>query len=149
MGSERKGGSGMQITLLSSIIILVSVFPTQQKNLDTRNQRKMPVEVWCVGDDLFSQGMCQALFSAFESTPEFDWLDENKPGNLIITIPENVGWKKVGKRTKVSYSVEFSTFDDRVFMTRKGWCWQQEYATCAHQIFQHARVAASKLRAGH
>lgn len=98
----------MQMTLLSSIIILVSVFSTQQKNPETRNQRKTPVKVWCVGDDLFSQGMCQAFFAAFESTPDFDYLDENQPGNLIVTIPENVSWKKVGKRTKISYVVEFS-----------------------------------------
>lgn len=139
----------MQMTLLASIIILVSAFPTQQKNPETRNQRKTPVKVWCVGDDMFSQGMCQAFFAAFESTPDFDYLDENQPGNLIVTIPENVGWKKVGKRTKISYVVEFSTSDDRVFMTRKGWCWHKEYAICANQILQQARIAARKLHSEH
>jgi hypothetical protein len=133
------------MTLLASIIILVSVVPIQRKNPETKNYRKTPVEVWCTGDDLFSQGMCQAFFAAFESTPHFDLQDENKPGNLIVRIPENVGWKKVGKRTKITYVVEFSTSDDRVFMTRKGSCWHKDYAACANQILKQARVAARKL----
>ena len=103
------------------------------------------MELWCVGDDLFSQGMCKAFFSAFESTSDFDLQEENKPGNLIVTIPENVGWKNFGKRTKISYSVEFSTSDDRVFMTSKGWCWHKDYATCANQILKQTKIAARRL----
>jgi len=103
------------------------------------------VELWCVGDDLFSQGMCKAFFSAFESTSDFDLQEENKPGNLIVTIPENVGWKKVKKRTRITYVVEFSTADERVFMTRKGWCWHKEYSKCAGQILKEAKVAARRL----
>ena len=100
------------------------------------------MELWCVGDDLFSQGMCKAFFSAFESTSDFELQEENKPGNLIVTIPENVGWKKFGKRTKIFYLVEFSTSDDRVFMTSKGWCWHKDYATCANQILKQTKIAA-------
>jgi len=135
----------MQMTLVASIMILVSLLPTEQKNLGTGNRRKTPVELWCVGDDDFSQRMRQAFFAAFESSPDFDLQEENKPGNLIVTIPENVGWKEVGKRTKITYIVEFSTSDERVFMTRKGWCWHQEYAKCANQILKEAKVAARKL----
>ena len=135
----------MQMTLLASIIILVSVFPTQRNNPKTRVQRKPPVELWCTGDDLLSQRMCQAFFAAFESSPDFDLQEENKPGNLIVTIPQNVGWREVGKRTKISYVVEFSTSDDRVFMTRKGSCWHEDYKKCANQILKEAKVAARKL----
>ena len=132
------------MTLLASIIILIAAFPVRNAP-ETGNQKKPPVELWCTGDDLFIQWMCQAFFSAFASSPDFDLPEETKPGNLIITIPENVGWKKVGKRTKITYIVEFSTFDDRVFMTRKGWCWEKEYAKCANQILKEAKVAARKL----
>lgn len=135
----------MQLSILASLIILVSTVPIQQKNPETGNQRKTPVKVWCTGDDLFSQGMCQAYFDAFMASPHFDYLDEEQPGNLIVTIPENVGWKKVGKRTKITYVVEFSTSDDRVFMTRKGSCWHKDYAKCANQILKQAKVAARKL----
>jgi len=70
---------------------------------------------------------------------------ENKAGNLIVRIPENVGWREVGKRKKVSYVVEFSTSDDRVFMIRKGSCWHEKYAKCANQILNEAKIAARKL----
>ena len=126
-------------------MIVFSLLPTEQGNPPIGNQRKPPVELWCTGDDLFSQRMCQAFFAAFESSPHFDVQEENKPGNLIVRIPENVGWRKVGKRTKISYLVEFSTSDDRVLMTRKGSCWHEEYAKCANQILKAAKIAARKL----
>lgn len=90
----------MQVTLVASIILLVSLLPTQQKNPDTGKQRETPVELWCVGDDVFSKAMCKAFFAAFESSPDFKLQDKNKLGNLIVTIPENVGWKEIGKRTE-------------------------------------------------
>src|SRR5689334_19904733 len=135
----------MQMTLVPSIMILVFLSPTWQKHSNTGNQRKTPVELWFVGDDDFSQRMRQAFFAAFESSPDFYLQEENKAGNLIVTIPENVGWKEVGKRTKITYIVEFSTSDERVFMTRKGWCWHEEYAKCANQILKDAKLAARKL----
>jgi hypothetical protein len=135
----------MQMTLVASIMVLVSLLPAGQKNSGIGNQRKTLVEVWCTGDDGFSQRMCQAFFAAFESSPDFDLQEKNKPESLIVTIPENVGWKEVGKRTKITYIVEFSTSDERVFMTRKGWCWHGEYAKCANQILKEAKVAARKL----
>ena len=128
----------MQMTLLASLMVLLSVFPTEQK-------RKTPVQLWCVGDDVFSKRMCKAFVAAFESSPEFNLQEENKLGNLIVTIPENIGWKGVGKRTKITYVVEFSPSDKRVFLTRKGWCWHEEYAKCANQILKEAIVAARKL----
>jgi len=135
----------MQMTLLASIMILVSLFTSEQGYRRAGNPPKPPVELWCTGDDLYSQWMCKAFFAAFESSPDFNLQEENKLGNLIVTIPENVGWKEVGKRTKITYVVEFSTSDERVFMRRKGWCWHQEYAKCANQILKEARVAARKL----
>ena len=81
-------------------MILVSLFPAAQGNPHLGNQKKPPVELWCTGDDLLSQRMCQAFFAAFESNPDFDLQEENKPGNLIVTIPENVGWKKSGNAPK-------------------------------------------------
>ena len=135
----------MQMTLVASIMILVSLSPIEQKTLGTGKQKKTPVELWCVGDDVFSKAMCQAFFAAFKSSPDFNLQEEHKLGNLIVTIPENVGWKEVGKRTKITYVVEFSRADNQVFMTRKGWCWHKEYGKCAVQILKDAKVAARKL----
>lgn len=139
----------MQMPLLASIIMFISLIPTAQRNTHPGKQAKQPAELWCTGDDDLSQRMCHAFFTAFESTQYFDLQEENKPGNLIISIPENVGWKKVGKRMKIFYSVEFSTSDERVFMTRKGWCWHKQYDRCANQILRHARVATRRLAFQH
>ena len=134
----------MPMTLIASIIILIAGLAIRN-DPETRNQKKPPVELWCTGDDSLSQRMCQAFFAAFESSPDFNLQEENKPGNLIVSIPENVGWREVGKRTTILYRVEFSTSDDRVFMKRKGWCWHEEYAKCANQILKEAKVAARRL----
>jgi hypothetical protein len=81
-------------------MVLVSLLPNEQGNPEIGTKGKTPVEVWCVGDDVFSKGMCQAFFAAFASTPDFALQDENKPGNLIITIPENVVGKTSGNARK-------------------------------------------------
>ena len=46
-------------------MILVSLLATEQKNPAIGKPRKTPVELWCVGDDVFSKEMCQAVFGAF------------------------------------------------------------------------------------
>ena len=78
-------------------MILVSLLPSDQKNPATGKHTKTPVELWCVGDDVFSKGMCQAFFAAFESSPDFNLQEKNKLGNLIITIPENCGMERSWK----------------------------------------------------
>jgi len=68
----------MQMTFVASIMILFSLLPIQQKSPATGEQRKTPVELWCVGDDVFTKGMCQAFFAAFESSPDFKFAGEKQ-----------------------------------------------------------------------
>jgi hypothetical protein len=86
----------MQMTLLASIIILISVFP--QSRRPESNNKKTAVELWCVGDDLLSQRMCQAFFAAFESSPDFDLQEQNKSGNLIVNDPRKC-WLEKNRKT--------------------------------------------------
>ncbi len=79
------------MTLLASIIILVAEFPIQN-DPETRNQRKPPRNM--VYGVIFVES---AGFAAFESRLDFDLREGKKPGNLIVRIPENVGWKKVNR----------------------------------------------------
>lgn len=44
----------MQMTLLASVMILVSLLHTEQGNPHIGHPKKTPVELWCVGDDRFS-----------------------------------------------------------------------------------------------
>ena len=68
-----------------------------------------------------------------------------KAGTLVVTIPTNVDWRQVGKRTQVLYTVEFSSTEGRNLGVRKGSCWEDELEKCAAQIVQDAKKAARKM----
>lgn len=98
---------------------------------------------------MLTRGVCYALESAFESTSDFALSDGNPPGILVVTIPTNVDWKENGKRTRVFYTVEFTTADDKKLRTRKGKCWNDNFARCANQILKQARIEARKVHTEH
>ena len=103
------------------------------------------VEVWCVGDDGLTIRLRDTLESAFSSSREFHLSSGKKQGTLVVTIPSNVGWKQVGKRTKVYYTVEFAAADGQGLNTSNGTCWEDALAKCAAQIVRDAKVAVRKL----
>jgi hypothetical protein len=84
----------MQMTLVALIMILVSLLPTEQKNPITGKQRKTPVELWCVGDDVFSKEMCQAFFAAFEPSPDFNLQEETSLEISSLRSRKMLGGKK-------------------------------------------------------
>jgi hypothetical protein len=64
---------------------------------------------------------------------------------MIVTIPTNVDWKERGTRTRVFYTVEFTSSNDRNLGKKKGECWENELKICASQIVRQAKIAARKL----
>ncbi|MEP6740987.1 MAG: hypothetical protein ABJB61_00705, partial [bacterium] len=106
-----------------------------------------PVEVWCGADDGLTQGVRDALETAFASTPDFVLSSGKRTGTLLVTIPTHVRWKEIGERTQVFYIVEFTSADDKKLRTHKGSCWNDDFAKCANQIVARARIAARKVRA--
>lgn len=126
-------------------MIVVSSVSIFQKEAVRPKPTQTPVDVWCGGDDAYTQGVCDAVEKAFASSPDFDFNSETKPGTLVVTIPTNVDWKQIGKRTRVFYTVEFTTVDDKKLRTRKGKCWNDDFARCANQIVKQARIAVRKL----
>ena len=68
----------------------------------------VPLEVWRGGDDGLTLRFADALEASFRRFPAFVLSSGKRPGTLVETIPSNVGWKQVGSRTKVIYSVEFT-----------------------------------------
>ena len=71
------------------------------------------VEVWHVGDDSLSQGLFLTVENTFKRSQDFALSSGRKPGTLVVTIPTNVDWRQVGKRTRVLYAVEFSSTEGR------------------------------------
>jgi hypothetical protein len=103
------------------------------------------VEVWSVGDDALSLKLREAVENAFQSSPRFRLSSGKKPGTLVVTIPTHVGWRQFGKRTQVSYRVEFASADQHT-ATGKGSCWDDGLAKCAAHIVADAEAATKKLR---
>jgi hypothetical protein len=103
------------------------------------------VEVWHVGDDGLSQRLAVGLDGAFTRSPDFTLSSGRKPGTLVVTIPSNVEWKQIGKRTQAIYTVRFSSIDGRSLGARKGSCWDDDLSKCADQIVKDAKVAARKI----
>jgi hypothetical protein len=103
------------------------------------------VEVWCGGDDGLTTKLRDSLENAFKSSSDFRLSEGKKPGTLTVTIPSHVGWKLVGKRTQVSYTVEFASVDNQPLGSSAGSCWEDALSTCASKIVKDARSAARKI----
>lgn len=104
-----------------------------------------PMEVWSVGDDALTVKFRDELEKKFMSSPDFQLSSGNKPGTLVVTIPTNLGWKQVGKRTRVLYKAEFTSANDRRLGHIKGECWQDTLMVCAAQIVNRAKIIAHKV----
>ena len=132
--------------LISAMIALHSVWMLQNKSPQS-NRIRTPVELWCGGDDSLTQRVCSAAYNALGASPNFKRVDveEQKPGTLVVTITENVGWKEIGTRTKVSYKVEFTSVDDKKLGAMKGSCWDDDIAVCGAQILKRATTTARKI----
>jgi hypothetical protein len=103
------------------------------------------VEVWCGGDDALTTKLRDSIENAFTSSSDFRLSEGNKPGTLTVTLPSNVGWKIVGKRTQVSFTVEFASADNQHLGSSTGLCWEDALSTCANKILKDARTAARKI----
>jgi len=103
------------------------------------------VEVWCGGDDGLTTKLRDTLENAFKSSSDFRLSAGEKPGTLTVTIPSNVEWKLVGKRTQVLYTVKFSSADNRHLGSSAGSCWEDSLSKCASKIIRDAKTAALKI----
>jgi hypothetical protein len=113
-----------------------------------------PIIVLAGGDDGLTQGLRYAIETASKSSADLRLVAAGlEPGTLILRIPTNVPWKKVGGRVRALYTIEFSsanglnwTADARVLGTSKGSCWEDRLEVCAAQIIKDARGIARRMR---
>jgi len=127
------------------MIITVLLYATYAMELAPTKQTPKLVEVWCSGDDGLTVRLRDAIENAFESSSDFRLSNGKKPGTLVVTIPTNVDWKKVGRRTRVLYNVEFASVDNQKVGTSRGACWDNRLANCASRILNDAKTAARKI----
>jgi hypothetical protein len=103
------------------------------------------VEFWHVGDDGLSQRLAERVESQFERSPNFAIGSGKRPGTLVVTIPRNVEWKLVGKRTQVLYNIEFAMAANEIIGKNSGSCWEDTVEKCAAQIVEDAKAAARRI----
>ena len=119
-------------------------------NPDVRAQQQedkpTPLEFWHVGDDALSQSLAQEVYTALAAAPDFVPSTGKRQGSLLVEIPANVTTKQVGKRTRVTYTVKYSTATDHVLSTNNGSCPEKQLSVCATQIVKGARIAARKVK---
>lgn len=108
--------------------------------------KSVPVEVWRGGDDGLTSRFADALESAFRGSSAFVLSEGKKPGTLIVTIPSNVGWKQIGSRTEVHYSVTFTDTSSQAFGVSKGACWEDQLSKCAVHVLTDAEVVRAKMK---
>ena len=136
----------MQLTSLEarlSVIIAVSLLVGC--GVASAQTPRTLVEVWKGGDDGLTNRLADALKDAFKSSSGFELSTGKKPGTLVVTIPSNVEWKQVGKRTKVLYTVDFASIENQPLGTSKGTCWDDVLTKCADKIVKDATALAGKV----
>ena len=104
------------------------------------------ISFWHTGDDGLSQRLADQVENTFERSPDFALSHGQEPDTLVVTIPQNVEWKQVGRRVRALYTVEFSSTDGRKLGRSSGSCWDDRLSKCAAQILKNAKLAASKIR---
>jgi len=57
--------------------------------------------------------------------------------------------KERGKKTRVFYTVEFTSTKGKELGKKKDECWDNDFRMCATQIMKQAKLAARKLTADH
>ena len=103
-----------------------------------------PVEFRHVGDDGLSEKLADEVEAVFKKSSDLTLSSAKAPGTLVLTIPANVDWKKIGTRTQVLYTVEFSTTAGQIISKNAGHCWDDRLRDCAAQIIGDARIAARR-----
>jgi hypothetical protein len=108
--------------------------------------RPVRVEVWHVGDDGLTLKVSESIESAFRGTPTFSLAPADE-GEMIVTIPTNVRWKRSKAGVRIMSEVEFRT-RKRVLLRRVSIsCTESKVSVCAAQTVEVARNLASALRA--
>lgn len=112
----------------------------------------MLVDVFANGDDVLTLTLAYAIEKALISSPDFVVRNqgmmegaEGTVGILVVTIPTNVAWRERRGRTRIIYTVEFSTKDNNRVLKTHGCCWERSVKKCAKEVLQDAKLAAKRV----
>jgi hypothetical protein len=125
--------------LITAIAICVLLQVVQVSSASAPPRTRTGIDVRCDGDDGLTSRLCDSVDSAFRASQDFTEDSTVQSIQLIITIPTNVNWKNVGRRTRVFYSVELSSANGKLIGKSTGNCFEDKLVNCANQILNKAR----------
>lgn len=127
----------MNIAKFSAFLLAISspLIPFECLAESTEN----PIVVLCGGDDGLTSRLRDATEQAFNATSDLPLATKERHAVYKVVIPTNVGWKQFGSRSKVLYTVEVLTLDDKKVGAFKGSCWESSIRRCATQIVNETR----------
>jgi hypothetical protein len=105
-----------------------------------------PVEFFRRGDDALTIHFAEALEASFRASGRFVEASGTEPRALIVTISNHLQWRRVGSRTRATYSVVLADRTGQVLGTSTGSCWDDELSQCADRVLKDATTAARKLK---
>jgi hypothetical protein len=144
-GQHKQGGDEVQMTTWSKRVwLLVPVAVIGGSTAIKAHSAPVPVELRIVGDDGLTNRFRDTLEASFRSSSDFNLTAEKKSGNLVVTIPRNVDWEKVGTKSKVRFTAEFAKANDQTITVLKGECWDGALDKCATAVVKKARAVARK-----
>jgi hypothetical protein len=146
---SRRLDNGKQYANDLIVVALYSDAPSvfvSQSAVQADSGKTTLVEVWSRGDDGLTMRLRASLESAFKSSSAFSLSSGKKPGTLIVTIPTNVGWRQVSKRTKVLYTVDFASVENQHLGISKGGCWDDALSKCTDKIVKDAIAVTHKVQ---
>jgi hypothetical protein len=106
----------------------------------------IPIVIRHVGNDSLSASLTESIQAALKHSSVFFLASSRSPGTLLVTIPANPAWEKLGKRVRVFYTVEFASPSGDDFGTHSGYCWADKLSECAAQVLLSAKDAAYRAR---
>lgn len=131
---------------LARLVLGCALLATSALGQGVQEDKPQPLEFWHLGDDVLSQKLAQAIYTALAEAEDFVPSSGKQPGSLLVEIPDNVRLVHAGKRTKVTYSVNFSRADNKRISSSEGSCPENRLSVCAAQIVKRARIAAREAK---
>ena len=131
--------------LVVGVVLLTAASPRSLR-AQQQEEAPLPLQFWHVGDDALSQKLAKEIYVALSHESAFIPSVGKQPRSLLVELPANVSLKKVGKRTKVTYTVNYSNADNQRISSHDGSCPETQLSACAEQIVRGARIAARKVK---
>jgi len=107
---------------------------------------RRPVEVWRGGDDGLTLRFTDALEEALIGSVALAAGQGKLPGTLVVTIPTNLRWEAVGRRTRVFYDIVLTDHLDRRVGRTGGTCWDDQLGDCAARVRTYVETVSREMR---